>query len=317
MSYKLNSGYTIPKIALGTYLAANDTEARDSVYHAIKVGYRSIDTATLYGNEEQVGEGVNAAIKDGLAKRSELFITTKVWNTDQRESRKSLEDSLKRLKLDYVDLLLVHWPIAFKKVTDDKGELITSPTPAQVKKYDIYDYDWNFVKTWKVFESLVKTGHVKSIGVSNFSAGKLAILDKYTSVTPAVNQIQISPILPEWDLVEYSQKHGIVVEAWSPFGSNGAKVLKNTELISLAEKKGINVGTLVISWLASRHIVALPKSVTPSRIESNLKIVELDDSDIKLIGEIGSRIGKGHEDSWVPEGLFDDTDLDKWDFSHE
>lgn len=319
-NFKLNNGREIPSVALGTFNMGSLENVINSIHTAFKLGYRHIDTADYYRQEENVGKALKLAFEQGLVKREEVFVTTKVWNSNHRYVAESLGQSLKKLQLDYVDLLLIHWPIAFKHVYDENNNQITAPTKEHLEKYDIYDYDWNFVQTWHQFEEVYKTGKVKSIGVSNFTRKKLDILLAHSKITPQVNQIQVNPYNPQLELVEYSLKHNIVPEAYSPFGSLDVAILEDNDLKKYAEEKGSTPGSLVVSWLVARNIVAIYKSKTPERLESNFEVKKLPKEDIEWLNHFADRKfgsgGRTDSQHWVPPGLFDDKDLDKYNFEN-
>jgi 2,5-diketo-D-gluconate reductase A len=260
----LNDGNTIPQLGLGVYKATND-EASRAVNVAFDVGYRHVDTATLYNNEAGVGE----AIARSSLPRAELFITTKVYQDRHGfdEARSSFGESLERLGLDYVDLYLIHWP---------------------APKQDRY------VETWRSLEQIQADGLARSIGVSNFHPHHLERLAAETGVVPSVNQIELHPWLPQSDVREYNAAHGIVTEAWSPLARG--RILDNPVLDQLAAKHGKSPAQVVIRWHLQLGNVVIPKSVTPSRIAENFDVFDfvLDDEDLARITtlETGERTGK-------------------------
>ncbi|PRT56767.1 Putative reductase 1 [Wickerhamiella sorbophila] len=268
---KLNSGYEIPIVGFGTY-AATDDEGYKAVLEALKVGYRHIDTAFIYGNEKEVGQ----AIKDSGVPREQLFITTKVWPTDARNPAKSLERSLELLKLEYVDLLLMHWPYPLKQDPENSGSFSGSGI----------DEDWDFVKTWQLFQQLPKS-QVRTIGVSNFTIKNLEKLlaDPTMKTVPAVNQFELHPWYPCSELVKYCQDKGLVVEAYSPVARG--KGTGNSIVESIAKKHNAQPGQIVLSWNVKRNVVVVPKSATPARIAANFEIVDLDDADMAKLEELG------------------------------
>ncbi|KAH3667147.1 hypothetical protein OGAPHI_002796 [Ogataea philodendri] len=278
---KLNTGASIPSIALGCWQSSpEDTYA--SVLHALKVGYRHIDTAHVYQNEADVGR----AIRDSGVPRESIFVTTKVWNTNQRDPASALDGSLKRLGLDYVDLYLMHWPVPFVKPAADAKEQFFVKDPNDPDKF-YNDREWDYIKTWELMQKLPKE-KTRAIGVSNVSKTNLKALlaAPTTKIVPAANQIELHPYYPRFELLAYCKEQGIVVEAYSPLGSAQSSLLKDPQLTALSEKKGISPATLLISWGLQRDTVVLPKSVTPSRIESNLKAVELDEESIKVLDNL-------------------------------
>lgn len=260
----LNDGRTIPQLGYGVYQVPPE-EAAESVRSAIDAGYRSIDTAALYGNEEGVGK----AIAESSVPRAELFITTKLWNDRQGydETMRAFDESLAKLGLDYLDLYLIHWP-----------------APGQ----DLY------VSTWKAFEKLRADGRVRSIGVSNFQIQHLRRLFEETDVVPSLNQIELHPNLQQGDLRSFHHEHDIATEAWSPLGQ-GKGLLDDATIGSLAQKYDKSPAQIVLRWHLQLGNVVIPKSVTPSRIQDNINVFdfELADDDLAVIAalETGTRVG--------------------------
>lgn len=249
---KLNDGYSIPQVGLGTW-PLDDDQAATAVVQALEAGYRHIDTAVKYGNEQGVGNGLRASGVD----RDEVFITTKVDGQFQGNDRavEGLEGSLKRLGLDYVDLFLVHWPLPQRD---------------------------EYVSTWKTFERLQAEGKVRSIGVSNFKPAHLERLMAETNVVPAVNQIQLSPAITRTAEREFHDRHGIVTQSYSPLGGDGAGLLSAPILSQLGEKYGKTPGQLALRWLVQNGIVTIPKTSNPERMRENLDIFDftLDPQDL-------------------------------------
>ena len=267
-SLTLNDNRTIPQIGLGVYKVA-DRVAADVVATAIDAGYRHVDTATLYANERAVGEGIRRSGVD----RNEIFVTTKVWNSDHGFDRtlRAFDHSMELLGLDVLDLYLIHWP-----------------APSQDR----------YVDTWRALERLQAEGRVRSIGVSNFHPHHLERLFAETGTIPAVNQIELHPWLPQYEARAFHKKHGIVTEAWSPLARGG--ILGNPTLDLLAEKHGVGVAQVVIRWHMQLGNVVIPKSATPSRIAENIDVFgfELDDVDLAAIAalESGERTGRDPDD---------------------
>ena len=260
----LNNGAQMPQLGFGVYQVPPE-EAAQAVSTALDAGYRSIDTAALYGNEEGVGK----AIAESSVRREDLFITTKLWNDRQGydEAQRAFDESLAKLGLDHVDLYLIHWP-----------------APAQ----DAY------VNTWKAFEKLQSDGRAKNIGVSNFQIPHLRRLFEETETVPAVNQIELHPNLQQGDLRSFHNEHGITTEAWSPLGQ-GKGLLEDATLASMAEKYGKSPAQIVLRWHLQLGNVVIPKSATPSRVRDNIEVFdfELADDDLAVIAslETGVRVG--------------------------
>ena len=249
---ELNDGHFIPQLGLGTW-PLDDDQAATAVVQALEAGYRHIDTAVKYGNERGVGNGIRA----GGVDRGELFITTKLDGQFQGEEKaaEGLEGSLRRLGLDYVDLLLIHWPL-----------------PARDE----------YVSTWRTFERLQSEGKVRSIGVSNFKPAHLERLMAETDVVPAVNQIQLSPAITRSAEREFHREHDIVTESYSPLGGSGADLLSAPILTQLGEKHGKTPGQLVLRWHIQQGLVTIPKTANPDRMSENMDVFDftLDPQDL-------------------------------------
>jgi 2,5-diketo-D-gluconate reductase A len=263
----LNDGNRIPQLGLGTW-PLDDEQVAAAVVHAVEAGYRHIDTAVKYGNEEGVGNGIRASGVD----RGDLFVTTKLDGQFQGQDRAvaGLEGSLKRLGLDYVDLLLIHWPLPQRD---------------------------EFVSTWKTFERLQAEGIARSIGVSNFKPAHLERLMAETEVVPAVNQIQLSPAITRTAEREFNAKHGIITESYSPLGGSGASLLGAPLLAQLGEKYDKTPGQLVLRWHIQQGLVVIPKSGDPDRIRENLDVFDfaLDPQDLAEIAILDEGPGAGND----------------------
>lgn len=257
-NFVLNNEIIIPNIGYGTWKSPNDKTTTDAVLLAIKNGYRHIDTAAIYGNEESVGK----AIKMCGVPRDQLFITSKVWNTNRgyKKTLLAFEETLKKLDLEYLDLYLIHWPAS----------------PSQFENWNEINLD-----TWRALEKLYKDGKVKSIGVSNFRKHHLEmILDNY-DVKPMINQLEIHPGFLQEELCNFCNENDIVVEAYSPLGSG--EVLKNEVLLNLSVKYNKSVAQLCIRWCLQNNTLPLPKSVTESRIIENSQVFDFQISDEDMI----------------------------------
>lgn len=290
-SAPLNTGSHIPLLGYGTWRAPDD-QVTKAVELAIRNGVRHIDCAWAYDNEEAVGRGIRAA---GLG-REELFVTTKLWGTYHRRVEEGLDSSLKRLGLDYIDLFLVHWPIALHDNGQDKIPL------RQDGSRDI-DQQRSINDTWSDMEALLKTMKVKAIGVSNMSQTALDKLLTTAKVVPAANQIESHPFLPEHDLVRFLHDKGIVPEAYSPLGSGVASVLQDETIIKIARKHNVDPAQVAISWQVQRGVAVLPKSVTESRIISNAKVITLSRGDMTEIDDIHKQKGKHVRTCHPPWGV--------------
>ncbi|WP_069169649.1 aldo/keto reductase [Streptomyces griseus] len=262
-SITLNNGLEMPQLGFGVWQVPDD-EATTAVTTAIESGYRSIDTAAIYGNEAGTGKAVAAS---GVP-RGELFVTTKLWNADQGfdSTLRAFDASLDKLGLDYVDLYLIHWPLPVKDA---------------------------YVDTYKALERIHADGRAKSIGVSNFLPSHLERLMGETSIVPAVNQIELHPQFQQAEARAFHARHGIVTEAWSPLGQG--KGLGGPTVGAIAHKHGRTPAQVVLRWHLQTGHVAIPKSVTPSRIVENLDVFgfELDADDLAAFAALdeGKRIG--------------------------
>lgn len=259
--FTLSNGVKIPKIGLGTWKIPDGKEVADAVKYALEIGYRHIDTAQVYENESGVGQG----IIDSGVKRNEVFLTTKIWNTIHTydETIASFEESLNRLKVDYVDLLLIHWP-----------------NPIDLR--DNNAWQKRNEELWRAFEDLYEQDRIKAIGVSNFMIRHLEPLLKTARIKPHVNQIKLAPGLIQKEVVEYCNKQDILVEAYSPLGHGTA--FDNPILIELAKKYNKTIAQIALRWAIQHDFLPLPKSQTRKNIESNAQIFDFnissDDMDI-------------------------------------
>ena len=237
----LNNGVEMPQLGLGVYQTAEGQEVTTAVRTALDFGYRHIDTAALYKNEIGVGQAVRAS----NISREEIFVTTKVWNSNQREGtvREAFEESMRKLDLGYIDLYLIHWPVAEK-----------------------------YVETWRTLEKLYATGKVRAIGVSNFQEHHFDDVCQHGDLVPTVNQVELHPRLRLNSLQQHLQSHNCHIEAWSPLMQG--KILGNDVVVALAEKHGRTPAQIVIRWHWQHDIIVIPKSATPSRIVENGSIFD-------------------------------------------
>lgn len=250
-TYKLNNGVEIPVIGFGTWQTPNGQVAEESVLAALNSGYRHIDTAAAYGNEESVG----AAIKKSGINRHELFVTTKLWNSDHgyQNTKKAIDTSLEKLDLDYLDLYLIHWPNP-AAMRDNWAELNA--------------------ESWQAMEEAVQAGKIRAIGVSNFRKHHLDELLKTAEIKPAVNQNYLNPSDMQEDLVKYNDSLGILNEAYSPLGTGG--LLSNEVVNGIAEKYGKSPAQILIRWSLNHNFLPLPKSVHPDYIKANADVFDFD-----------------------------------------
>ncbi|GEP19046.1 aldo/keto reductase [Pediococcus argentinicus] len=259
-TYTLNNGVKIPVVGFGTWQSADGDEAYNSVKAALEAGYRHIDTAAAYGNEDSVGK----AIKDSGIPRQDIFLTSKLWNVDHgyEEAKKALDASLDKLGVEYLDLYLIHWP-----------------NPVKFRD----DWQKRNADSWRAMEEALDTGKVRAIGVSNFREKHLDELLKTAKVVPAVNQIFLNPSDMEEGLVEYNNNHDILSEAYSPLGTG--KIFQIKELKDIADKYNKSVAQVVLRWSLQNGFLPLPKSVHADRIKQNTEIFdfELSEADMKTI----------------------------------
>jgi len=243
----LNTGAKMPMLGLGVFRMGETGDDTSAIATAIESGYRSIDTAAIYGNEKMVGD----AVKQSGVKREDLFITTKLWNQAMRDGNfeEAFSQSLKDLDMDYVDLYLIHWPV--------KGR---------------------YVDSWLALEKIYKSGRAKAIGISNFHEHHIEDIKKVWSVVPAINQIELHPNLTQKPTLEICKKEGIIPQSWSPLGGGGPdfrdNLLTKDVLVSIGKKYGKSPAQVILRWNIDLGIVAIPKSITPSRIKENIDIFD-------------------------------------------
>jgi 2,5-diketo-D-gluconate reductase A len=242
----LNDGNTIPQLGFGVFQIEPEGTVT-AVSEALRIGYRHIDTAEMYGNEKEVGEAIRSSGLD----RGEVFVTSKLTNGahEPQDAREAFDRTLSELGFDYVDLFLIHWPL---------------PTR----------YDGDFVSTWKTLEEFNRDGRARSIGVSNFQVEHLERLAAETDTVPAVNQIEVHPYLTNEAVRSYGREHGIATEAWSPIAQGG--VLDDSTITQIAEEVGKTPAQVVLRWHIQRGDIVFPKSVTPSRMKENFEIFDFE-----------------------------------------
>ncbi|KAF9237881.1 NADP-dependent oxidoreductase domain-containing protein [Melanogaster broomeanus] len=280
----LNTDAKIPQIGLGTWLS-KPNEVENAVEIAVRNGYRHLDLARVYQNQDEVGRALKKVIPS-VVSREELFITSKLWNSSHQPQtvEAALDETLNQLGVSYLDLYLIHWPVAF---APGNGLFPVQSNGSEME----LDTETSLVDTWKAMIKLLDTGKVKAIGVSNFSIAHIQGLIDATGVVPTANQIEAHPLLPQDDLVAYCKEKGIHITAYSPLGNNlvGIPMLtENTVVQEVAEKLGATPAQVLIAWGAYRGYSVIPKSVNESRIISNFKQVELSKGDYEKVSSIGA-----------------------------
>ncbi|XP_024402486.1 NADP-dependent D-sorbitol-6-phosphate dehydrogenase isoform X1 [Physcomitrium patens] len=290
----LNSGHKMPMVGLGVW-RADPGVIHNVILEAIKIGYRHLDCAADYGNEKEVGAALADAFKQGLVKREEMFITTKLWNSDHGHVREACEDSLKNLQLDYLDLYLVHFPVA----TRHTGVGTTSSALGDDGVLDI-DVTISNETTWHAMEDLVSAGLVKSIGISNFDIFLTRDCLAYSKIKPAVNQIETHPYFQRDSLVKFCFKHGISITAHTPLGGGASNVewfgstsaLEDPVLKDIGKKYNKTAAQIALRWGIQRNTVVIPKSNKVERLKENFDVYDfqLSEDDMKTISSLDKKM---------------------------
>lgn len=290
--------HRIPALGLGTW-KSNKGEVATAVAEAIKIGYRHIDCAPIYMNELEVGEALKAALQSGAVKREELWITSKLWNNAhaKKHVRPALEKSLKELRVDYLDLFLIHWPVHFQ------ANVMFPRSPGEFIAADSIPIG----ETWQAMEKLVEKGLCRFIGVCNFNLGRLQDLRRQASIQPLMNQIELHPYLQQVEMLKHCQASGTLLTAYAPLGSGdrpaGMKkadepsLLNHPTILEIAGKTGITPGQVLLAWALARGTIVIPKSVNSGRLRENFAAADLslDTDDIQAINglEAGYRYVDG------------------------
>lgn len=280
----LNTGATMPFVGLGTWKAVPDEVGKVVEYALLDAGYRHIDCAAIYRNEKEIGEVFKKVFSGKKVKREEVFITSKLWNTEhaKRDVLAACKLTLDSLKLDYLDLYLMHWGLA--AVPDDtlpiknaRGELLDENGCLRTVSIPVRE-------TWEAMEELVKSGSVRAIGVSNFTAPMIIDLFSYAKISPAMNQIELHPYNQQKDLVEYCQSKSIVVTAYSPLGTSGNLkdrpeepiLIKDSKIGAIAKAHGKFPAQILIRWAVQRNTVVIPKSLSPEHLKNNINVFDFE-----------------------------------------
>lgn len=302
---KFNNGQEMPILGLGTWKSATG-EVYTAIKEALAMGYRHIDCAHIYGNEDEIGQAFQDAFQEGVLKREELWVTSKLWNNAHAPAdvRPALEHTLKNLKLDYLDLYLIHWPVAIKP---GLGMPQNAQDFVSLENLPILD-------TWQAMENLVDSGLSKQIGVSNFSVKKLKDLLTQARIKPGVNQIELHPYLQQKDMLDFCNENGIYLTAYSPLGSpdrpdrlkseNDPILLKDPSILAIAEEHGVSTAQVLISWSIHRNVSVIPKSVNPTRLQQNLDAakVNLSPENMETIAQLDRHRRYVSGSFWCPEG---------------
>ena len=303
---EFKNGDKMPAIGLGTW-KSKPKEVEKAVEHALKNGYRHIDCAAVYGNETEVGNALQNVFKEGKVKREEVWVTSKLWNNAHKKEDviPALKNTLNDLKLDYLDLYLMHWPVAFRPGLEgfpekDEDFLSLEEVP--------------LIETWNAMLEAKKQGLVKHVGVSNFSIDKLKSLSKETSEIPEMNQVELHPYLHQDELLKYCKENNIHLTAYSPLGSgdrsddmkaeNEPSLLENDTIKEIAEKHNASAGQILITWAVQRGTAVIPKSTNEKRIVENLESAQfsLDKEDLEKIKKLDKHFRYVTGDFFVTEG---------------
>lgn len=287
------NGDIFPSLGLGTWLSGKN-DVYDAVLEAVRLGYRHIDCAYIYQNEAEIGKALKFCMATGMVTREELFITSKLWNSDHAPERveMAIRKSLASLQLDYLDLYLIHWPVAFKPGREQARDA------ADLASLDEIPLE----STWQAMENVQALGLTRHIGVSNFNTPKLKKLMASAKVKPEVNQIELHPYFQQNDLVQFCQHNNILVTAFSPLGSRRLindedSIARNPTILRIAEKHSCLPTEVILAWGMMRGTAVIPKSVNPTRIRDNYEsvYVNLDDQDMVDISKIDRnyRVAKG------------------------
>lgn len=278
----LNNGVPIPALGFGVWQVEDLEQCEEAVIKAIEVGYRMIDTASIYLNETAVGK----AIQNCDVSREDLFITSKLWvqSHGYNETKAAFQRTLDRLQLDYLDMYLIHWPFG------------------------------DFLGAWKAFEELYSEGKIKAIGVCNFTVEKLEELKAYATILPVINQIELHPLFQQKELQEYNRENNIVTQPWSPLGNGNTGLLENESLKTIASKYDKTVAQVILRWHLQEGFCVIPKSVTPSRINENFKVFnfELSEEEMNSVRNLdtGKRLFFDPKDSeWEQKMLSSKADI--------
>jgi len=274
-----NGSGSIPALGFGT-LIPDPVATRNATRAALEAGFRALDTAERYRTEKEVGEAIGEVVKSGKLKREDVFVATKLWNTNHRPERvkPAFEASLKKLQLDYVDLYLIHTPFAFKPGDDQD--------PRDANGNVIYDSEVKLLDTWEAVEELVDEGKCKAIGLSDISLAGVKEIFEAATIKPAVVHVESHPYLPEWELLDYCRENGIVLQAFAALGhSSEPNLLADPVITTIAKRVGKTPAQVALAWGLQRGTALLTTSKTPSRIKENFDVSTLPEDAVREINE--------------------------------
>ena len=291
--FKLNNGVNVPALGLGTASPSDRLpETKEAVKAAIKANYRHIDTAWCYGSEPYIGEALKELFEEGVITRSDIFITTKVWPVNWDRASQSIDESLKWLGVDYVDMVLQHWPLCYAKVEDKvNGISGLARNPVDAAGKPIYDPSGDWLQTYKDIEKIYldpSDHRVRSIGVSNFPIEYLERTLKECTVKPVVNQVEMHPRLPQLELNKFCHEHDILLTAYSPLGSNGAPNIKIPLVQELSKKHNVSANDILISYHLRKGNIVIPRSLNPVRLANNVDFAFLSEEELAALDKIGT-----------------------------
>ncbi|KAJ3309551.1 hypothetical protein HDV04_005934 [Boothiomyces sp. JEL0838] len=277
---QLSNGYSIPAVGFGTYQSDKVPPISKAIEFSLQVGYKHFDCASIYGNEQEIGQVL------GKCNRNNIFVTSKLWNDKHGDVHSAIDQTLKDLQLEYLDLYLMHWPVSQDPVT-------------KVCKIDIEDIK----QTWKEMEKLVDQGKARSIGVSNFTVDLLKQLLQSCRIKPVVNQVELHPYLPQNQLVQFCKENGIVLTGYSPLGGRPKpeSIINDPVVADIAKRNGKTPAQVLISWGVQRGTCVIPKSSNEERIKSNFQVFQLSQKDFDLLNELGTSNPKrfiNPKDAW-------------------
>ena len=296
------NGDKMPAFGLGTWKSAPG-DVYKAVKFAIEAGYRHIDCAPIYGNEKEVGQAISESIKEGFVRREDLWITSKLWNSEhvKEDVLPAIKQSLEDLQIDYLDLYLIHWPVALKKGVDFPQTVEDTLPLSQVP----------IINTWRAMEEAVELSLIKHIGVSNFGVNRLKSLLSEAKIKPEVNQVESHPYFQQNELLAYCTTNNIFLTAYAPLGSNDRpaflknpnqkRVLEDEVISKIANEKGITPAQVLIAWALNRGVSVIPKSTNPERIVQNLdtKDIELSNEELNSIAKLEKAERYLNADKWV------------------